>query len=380
MHRSKSSCLGSSFLFLLGACFLFSVIIFFLGWAIPIQAEKDFGTPASNLSLINRFKYSALLVWRGNDLTSPVDSLGKEISFEIGMGESIPSITTRLWQAGLISNPSIFRTYLIYKGLDRTIQAGKYSFSTSMTAQEIAHALQDATPRQATITIFPGWRIEEVAAALPTTGLDISPEIFLASARARFPGYSISNLLSSDDSLEGFLFPDTYELDRQASASDLLQATLENFEKHVTAEMREGFDRQGLALLQAVTLASIVEREAQTADEMPMIASVYLNRLTNGMKLDADPTVQYALGYNKKQDTWWKNPLSRKDLNVNSPYNTYQYTGLPPGPISNPGLDALRAVAFPAETPYFYFRATCDGSGRHLFAKSYEEHLNNACD
>jgi UPF0755 protein len=126
-------------------------------------------------------------------------------------------------------------------------------------------------------------------------------------------------------------------------------------------------------------LASIVERESIDASEMPLIASVFLNRLAIGMNLDADSTAQYALGYNEGQNTWWTNPLGASDLQVESPYNTYRFPGLPPGPIANPGLNALRAVAFPAQTPYYYFRAACDGSGKHLFAETYAEHLQNAC-
>jgi UPF0755 protein len=122
-----------------------------------------------------------------------------------------------------------------------------------------------------------------------------------------------------------------------------------------------------------------VERESVEAAEMPLIASVFLNRLEIGMSLDADSTVQYAIGYNETQQTWWTNPLQGEDLLFDSPYNTYLYPGLPPGPIANPGLNAVRAVAFPAQTPYYYFRAACDGSGEHLFAETYEEHVQNAC-
>jgi UPF0755 protein len=106
---------------------------------------------------------------------------------------------------------------------------------------------------------------------------------------------------------------------------------------------------------------------------------VYLNRINTGMQLEADPTVQYAVGYNTAQATWWTNPLSYDDLQFNSPFNTYVYAGLPPAPISNPNLSALNAVAYPAQTPYYFFRARCDGSGRHAFAETYEQHLANGC-
>jgi UPF0755 protein len=112
---------------------------------------------------------------------------------------------------------------------------------------------------------------------------------------------------------------------------------------------------------------------------MPLIASVLLNRQAIGMPLEADSTVQYAQGYNQDQVTWWTNPLSSQDLLIDSVYNTYRYPGLPPGPIANPGVSALRAVAYPATTPYYYFRAACDGSGKHTFAETYQEHLENAC-
>ena len=128
-----------------------------------------------------------------------------------------------------------------------------------------------------------------------------------------------------------------------------------------------------------MTLASIVQREAVDRDEMPMIASVFYNRLEISMKLETDPTVQYALGYNSAQNSWWTTPLTYTHLEVLSPYNTYIYSGLPPTPIANPSLAALQAVAFPAQTPYYYFRAACDGSGTHNFSETYEQHLQYAC-
>jgi UPF0755 protein len=154
---------------------------------------------------------------------------------------------------------------------------------------------------------------------------------------------------------------------------------LEDFQSKISPDLIEGFQNQGLSLFQAVTLASMVQREAVVAEEMPMIASVFINRLQAGMRLDSDPTVQYALGYDEENGVWWKNPLSLDDLQFDSAYNTYQIEGLPPGPIASPSLNALRAVAFPAKTPYYFFRAACDGSGRHTFAETLEQQKANAC-
>jgi UPF0755 protein len=152
-----------------------------------------------------------------------------------------------------------------------------------------------------------------------------------------------------------------------------------HFNDQLTPDLPQAYQREKLSVLQAITLASIVQREAMVESEQPIIASVFLNRLAAGMKLESDPTVQYALGYDADQKTWWVNPLSTEQLGINSPYNTYVVSGLPPGPICNPSLSALQAVAFPAKTPYYYFRATCDGSGRHNFSKTFAEHLLNAC-
>jgi UPF0755 protein len=175
------------------------------------------------------------------------------------------------------------------------------------------------------------------------------------------------------------MVPGQYQIKREISARDLARLFVGQFDRFVDAELRDALANQGLDLNEAVILASIVEREAVVAEEQPMIASVFFNRLQNGMRLESDPTVQYALGYDADKRNWWKNPLSMKDLRTDSRYNTYVYEGLPPGPIANPGMDALRAVAYPAQTGYFYFRAKCDGSGRHAFSVTYEEHVQNAC-
>ena len=194
---------------------------------------------------------------------------------------------------------------------------------------------------------------------------------------SRPEAYPFLQSIPDPPSLEGYLFPDTYNIDPEAAASEIVDQMLENFEVRVSTEIRDAFERQGLTLHQAVTLASIIEREAVVPEEQPVIASVFLNRLALGMNLDADPTVQYALGLT--EGGWWKAELTVEDLEIDSPYNTYRYEGLPPGPIANPGLSALQAVAAPEDTPYLYFRALCDGSGRHAFATTFEEHLQNAC-
>lgn len=352
------------------ACLLFVLIY------LPSQATRIYGPPSSSLGIGQRIQYSALLLWYDGLLTRPMDISGNEQSFIIAQGQTVDAIANHLQIVGLIRDAESFRAYLVYSGLDTSIQAGEYKLSTAMSAIDVAHELQDATPEDVTFVILPGWRIEEIAASLSTSGLSITPEEFISAAQNPPAGF---DFLSGATTTEGFLYPDSYVIPRGTSADQLIQEFVRNFGLRISSDMKSAIDRQGYTIHNAVTIASLVEREAVRDEEKPLIASVFLNRLKIGMKLDSDPTVQYALGYDVLSQTWWKNPLSLHDLQFNSPYNTYIYVGLPPSPIANPSLESLRAVAFPAETPYYFFRAKCDGSGFHLFAESFEEHLLNAC-
>ncbi|HQV94327.1 MAG TPA: endolytic transglycosylase MltG [Anaerolineales bacterium] len=352
-------------------CFLAAFI------TIPSEAARIYGPPAPWLTMFQRAQYSARLLWYDGLLTRPLNSEAGERNFQIESGQSVDSIASSLYDAGMIRDAESFRAYLIYSGLDTSIQAGEYKLSAAMSAIDIAREIQDASSTEVTFTVLAGWRMEEIAASLPTSGLAITPDEFLTAATTPRDDF---DFLTSADSAEGFFFPDTYILSRNISVNELMDELLRNFSLRLTSELTHGFEEQGLTVYQAVTLASIVEREAVQDEEKPLIASVYLNRLNIGMKLEADPTVQYALGYDFGSGTWWKNPLSLNDLQFDSPFNTYIYAGLPPAPISNPDLDSLQAVAFPAETPYYFFRAKCDGSGYHFFAETFEEHVANGCE
>lgn len=343
---------------------------------VPVRAARVYGPPAQTLSLPQRLQYSALLLWYDGLLTQPLDPNGAEQDFTVEVGESVDTVANHLQSVGLIRDAEALRSYMIYAGIDTSMQAGDYKLSTAMSAMDIAHQLQDATPEEVTFVVLPGWRLEEIAAALPTSGLSVTQDEFLSASKQPPQDY---DFLTGASSMEGFAYPDSYIFSRKVSAEAMINDMLRDFSTHLTPDLKNGFQKQGLSVYQAVTLASMVEREAVKEEEQPLIASVYLNRLKIGMKLDADPTVQYAIGYNFLQQTWWTNPLSLLDLQVNSIYNTYKYPGLPPTPIASPSLGALRAVAVPAKTNYYFFRAKCDGSGFHIFAETFDEHLQNAC-
>jgi UPF0755 protein len=368
------------------SCFLVFIFILCLlavtGIVIPrivtSKAEKNFGPSSPNITYSQQLYLSTLILIQSKDLLQPINPDGADINLTINPGESVSSIIGKLWETGLINKPGVFRSYLQYTGLDTGLKAGEYTLSSGMSAIEIAQEMQISISPNITLTILPGWRVEEIANSLYSSGFDITPEEFLQATQGHTNGYSFSSC-QGENSLDGFLFPGSYTLPRGTAINELIPQILMNFDTHVSTEINNGFSAQGLDLCQATTLASIIQREAMVDEEMPIIASVFYNRLRSGSVLASDPTVQYALGYNDTQSTWWTNPLSLQDLKFDSPYNTYIYPGLPPGPISNPGLPALQAVAHPAQTPYFYFRSACDGSGRHLFAETYDEHVANAC-
>ena len=355
---------------------LLCTCLFLVAVTIPAEAARIYGQPTPRLTISQRIQYSAKLLWYDGLLTRPANENGLEQLFTVAPDESVFSVSDHLQVVGLIRDAEAFRTYLVYSGLDTSIQAGEFKLSPAMSAIDIAHELQDATSDEVRFVILPGWRMEELAASLPTSGLPVTPEAFFSAVNTPPQGF---DFLTGAVSAEGFLYPDTYIFSRQTTADEMVNEFIRRFGLHISRDLRLAYENQGLTVYQAVTLASIVQREAIREDEAPLIASVYINRLNIGMKLEADPTVQYAIGYNSVQGTWSTNPLSAGDLEFDSPFNTYIYAGLPPAPISNPALTALQAVAFPTETPYYFFRAKCDGSGYHSFAVTFEEHVANGC-
>jgi UPF0755 protein len=355
------------------------LLAFALGLAVAgilVLADHNYGPPSAGLSLPKRLQYSAKVLWADGLLASPLNAAAPETAFEVLPGESVTSICERLEREGIVIDGEILRDYLIYTGQDTSIQAGRHRISAAMSMIELARQMQDTTPTDVEFVVLAGWRMEEVAALLPTSGLRITPEEFIRTASAPRGGYSF---LADATTNEGFLFPDSYVLPRTTTPDGFVDTMIRRFSEHLNADLQARFSDQGLSVYEAVTLASIVERESVRMEEAPLISSVYLNRLRGGMRLEADPTVQYALGFDATRQTWWTNPLSLADLKFPSPYNTYLVMGLPPGPIANPGGGALAAVAAATQSSYFYFSARCDGSGFHNFASTFEEHLANLC-
>lgn len=369
-------------LIFLGLVALLVFVAFIGATSLIARAEDAFGPPSPALSAFQQARIGIELGLRAEELLQPSDPSAAPVEFEIGLGEATNAIVSRLWLADLVAEGNLFSNYLLYTGRDTQLQAGSFELSAAMSPVEIAAALLDPTPESVTLVILPGWRLEEIAAALPSAGVNVAPEDFVRLARSTPNELALTAEMPIGSTLEGFLLPGSYEIPRGTDAIGLLNTLLQSeaFSTQMTPDLIAGFQQQGLSIYDALIVASIVEREAVIDAEMPLIASVFLNRLQIGMKLDADPTVQYALGYDANRQGWWPTPLTSADLQIDSPYNTYLYTGLPPSPIAAPSAAALQAVAFPASSPYYFFQAVCEDSGAHVFAITYEEHLANNCN
>ncbi|MHB0876067.1 MAG: endolytic transglycosylase MltG [Anaerolineae bacterium] len=303
------------------------------------------------------------------------DADANPVAFDVVAGETAEDVALRLQNLDLIRDASAFKMLLQYYGIDTQIEAGRFQFSPAMHSEEIAQALRHASANETVLVTLEGWRLEQEAQAVEMAfGDGQGFQQAAAGTAVAIPAWV--GAPAGTRSLEGLLFPNTYRLDPEAGGADVAAAMLAEFEAQFDEDRRQRAEEVGLTPYQVLILASIVEREAVIAEERPLIAAAFLNRVHQGMRLEADPTVQYALGYQAGTDRWWKVPLLAVDItDTASPYNTYLSDGMPPGPICNPGLASIDAVLWPADVDYLYFMAKGDGS--HAFTASFDEHLAN---
>ncbi len=286
---------------------------------------------------------------------------------EIPPGASTRVIGERLVAAGVIRDTLTYRATLWITGEARRLKAGEYRFDAPMTPRDVITKIARGEVDLVQITFREGLTIAEMADVFAGQKVGTAAEFTAAASNAAL----ITELDPSAPDLEGYLFPDTYSVSRHATAADVVRAMVERFTKAATPELRAAATTRGWTLRQLVTMASIVEKETGAATERELVAAVYSNRLRIGMGLQCDPTVIYALQKSGKYD----GNLRRDDLSFDSPYNTYRYAGLPPGPIAAPGADSLKAAANPAPVEYLYFVSRNDGT--HAFARTLEEHNRN---
>jgi len=328
---------------------------------------------AQALFLIAIFLVLIIAIWFKISL-SPKDPSNKAaVEFEVKKGETAQELALNLQSKGLIKNDTIFILYAKIKGLDIKIKSGRYYLSPSMTVGEILNKLIDEknSINDVRVTIPEGSTLKDIANILKDKGLINDTAEFISYAKAQNfkDKYDFLKDFPQDATLEGFLFPDTYFLPKDRSVEFYIDVFLKQFEKIYKTELSGILEEKypKYSIYQIVTLASIVEKEAKLESERPIIAAVFYNRLEKGMPLQSCATIEFLLDEHKEK-------LSFDDLKINSPYNTYKNTGLPPGPIGAPGLSSLLATISPANVDYLYFVAKGDGS--HIFTKTYADHLN----
>ena len=292
---------------------------------------------------------------------------GPEQFVEITPGSSTRTIGENLEASGVIRNQAIFRAALWRTGAARGLKAGTYRFDTPMAPTDVIQKIAKGDIWVKRITFPEGLNVAEMARIFEQQGFGPA-KAFVAAATDAQP---IASVDPAAQDLEGYLFPETYSLEPKTSATKLVHVMVARFEQLFTPEMQQSAEAHGLTTREAVTLASIVEKETAAPSERPLVAAVYMNRLRIGMGLQSDPTVIYAL----EKDGSYRGNLTRDNLEFDSPYNTYRYRGLPPGPIASPGLASLKAAVAPADVGYLYFVSRNDGT--HVFARTLEEHNAN---
>jgi UPF0755 protein len=301
--------------------------------------------------------------WIRHELQPPAAGPGR-VEVQVRRGADMGEVAGLLAERGVVRNAAVFRWLARLRGDAGRVQAGRYELPTDRSALEVLDLLVEGRTRLAKIVVPEGLTAEEAAQAVARQARFPAAD-YLALARDS----SLADSLGlPGPTLEGYLFPETYFVDPEISARDFVVLQAQTFREVFGGELRREAERAGFTPREIVTLASIVEAEARRPDERPVIASVYRNRLARGMLLEADPTVQYALGGHRERVLY-------RDLEVDSPYNTYRNPGLPPGPIGSPGRASLEAAVRPDSTPYLYFFWIGDSFGTHTFSTSYDEHL-----
>ncbi|MCH7810185.1 MAG: endolytic transglycosylase MltG [Chloroflexi bacterium] len=306
----------------------------------------------------------------------PQPTPGDAIAVSVEPGDGVSEIADTLERAGVIDSGTRFRVLAQLMGFDRLLQAGTYDLQEDMPVLDVLYRLRNGIVTMRFVTVVEGWQLNEIADAVAARGIE--RDDFLTAAVSHDYDYPFVGQIPRGESLQGYLYPATYPLRAGDDGGTIVEAMLAAFDANVPDGLATQAGTVGLTLHEVVTLASIIEREAVIPEEKPIMAQVFLSRLRIGFRLDADPTVQFALaeaGADTGPDTYWKPVLTTDDLAFDSPYNTYVYFGLPPGPISSPAADSIAAVINPSETNYLFFVARPDGS--HAFAETFAEHSVN---
>jgi UPF0755 protein len=304
--------------------------------------------------------------------------VGERVVFTVGKNDDVGEVAEKLRERGLIRSEEVFELTVRY--VDRDIKPQSYTLIRGMPVSAIVDTITTEKSEavieveELKITVVEGWRTEQIAEELDNLEYPPGGKAFLRAVKD-YPHDAFDFLEDArKGSLEGFLYPATYDFTNDTTPEELVTMMLNAFDQNFDETMRDRAEAMNLSIYEVVKIAAIVEREAVVGEERPLIADVYLKRFDEGWELEADPTVAYAVG--KFEGEWWPE-LSTSDLEIDSPYNLYQHTGLTPTPICNPRQESMLAVLDPATSPFYLFTARKDGSGRHLFARDANEQAAN---
>ncbi len=301
-------------------------------------------------------------------------------AFLVKKGEGVKEISTNLEQQGLIRYSLLFRFYILASGVSSDLKAGEYSFSKSMSIPDIVKKLVSGDVIKKKITIIEGWDLRDIGWYFENKGMFTAEEIFEITGFPLADYSKIPDLPGCQDfskefdfladkpknvGLEGYLFPDTYEILPEDRIEEIVSKMLTNFDKKLNQDLRKEMIFQGKLIFEIVIIASLIEKEVQTPEDKKIVSGILWKRLKNGIPLQVDAAIIYITA---KKTT----KISKADLKIDSPYNTYKYKGLPLGPISNPGFESILAAIYPQNSQYFYYLSTPEGET--IFSKTLEEH------
>ena len=332
------------------------------GKGTPLQKKIVFGIPALAILFVMVVAFVIIPLAGSSSYTG---ERGVPVYFTVRPGMSVSEIGKELYERGIIDSEMKFWWTAKLNGFENKVKSGTFAMQTGMTPRDALEILVYGNTVTIRFTIPEGFSVRDIAQRLDDEGL-VKADAFISLAKTYRPYPYVEEHENVRYAVEGFLFPDTYEINGEFDAARIMQMMAENFDRRLTKDMRDRAREMDLSIYELVTLASLVEKEAYHEEDRPIIAQIFLKRLRLGMPLQADPTVQYLLDAPKED-------LLYRDTEIESPYNTYQNVGLPPGPIASPGTASLMAVLHPADTNYLYFVA--DRNGNNYYATNYADHL-----
>ena len=333
------------------------------GKGTPLQKKIVFGIPALAILLV---LIVVLVIAPRSDAPSHTEAPGTQIYFTVRPGMSVSEIGKELHERGIIDSEMKFWWTAKLNGFENKVKSGTFALQVGMSPRDALETLVYGNTVTIRFTIPEGFSVRDIAERLDKEGL-VKADAFLKMAKTYRPYPYVEEHENVRYAAEGFLFPDTYEINGAFDTAQIMEMMAANFDRRLTKDMRARAKEMDLSIYELVTIASLVEKEAYHEKDRPIIAQIFLKRLRLGMPLQADPTVQYLLDAPKED-------LLYRDTEIESPYNTYQNVGLPPGPIASPGTASLMAVLHPADTNYLYFVA--DRNGNNYYATNYADHLD----